>query len=883
MIKTIQKYKDYLYVGAISLAILLIIFLCKGIYPFGRNSLVYGDMQEQIASYYYYLYDCFHGNGSFFINFTSSGGISFFGIIAYYLLNPLSLFVLFVKRSDIYLFLSIIVLCKIILCNLTCLYALKKTFPNKNSYLSIFLALLYGFSIYSLNYYQITGWIDVMYLFPLVFVGFKRLLDGNSPKMYFIILTLSLYFQFYLTAMVIIFLFLLTCPYLRAYGEKKERGKRILSLGISTVLSMGSALVIILPTLYQISISSRVGYSLESLLNSKMGPFLDKTSLFLFGPILFVGLLLLIKNFRSNKKFLSFYIPSMILLLLPVVVEPIHKLLHFGSYASFPYRFGFITVFFLIIGAHYAFLHEKSVLKKRTRLQNILSVGCAGGAIICMFGIAFYRYEACQKAIESLTFSRDKITFVFMVLLFLIAFIASLFIFIIQKGFHRFSSILLASILLTHIFITSYLYLGIDFVQKDVEKIYTTLSDISKDASLSHYYRYKNEVSYLTNNGGNVTGIPTLDHFSSLTKETNQQTLKQLGYSSYWTRTTSYGGTLFTDILLGNKYVLTEKEKLDGYHLKAQYNDLFFFEYEKEFPYGFIITNDVESNHYTNTFELQNAIYHSMGEEKDLFTVEKKFETSNLTIEDGKIITEENATITFPLSISGKKHLYLELYKSLVNKENEEIYHTFSILINGKPFLNDYPNKDFNGVVDLGVFEEDVTISLIVDQDCEMPFLSIGLLDLEELERWLSKQENDMDITFSNNEITLSGEVEKDSLLFLPVPYDEGYKATRNGKEISLTKVYQNYLGVPLSSGKNTIRISFTPKYLPSACFISVLCIILAILLFHTNAYSYLLQNGLFRKMANGIYLFLYGVAILFLYLLPILCFFLSFIMKISI
>ena len=91
MKKFLKKYNNYLILIGITLLIFIIIFITKGIYPFGKNTLIYSDMYDQLTSYYYYLYDCFKGTSSFLINFSSSSGINFFGIICYYLLSPFSL------------------------------------------------------------------------------------------------------------------------------------------------------------------------------------------------------------------------------------------------------------------------------------------------------------------------------------------------------------------------------------------------------------------------------------------------------------------------------------------------------------------------------------------------------------------------------------------------------------------------------------------------------------------------------------------------------------------------------------------------------------------------------------------------------------------------
>jgi len=56
------------------------------------------------------------------------------------------------------------------------------------------------------------------------------------------------------------------------------------------------------------------------------------------------------------------------------MIEPINKIWHFGSYAFFPYRFGFITMFLLIVGAGYAFNQYDSVKSIIPRKNKIFSI-----------------------------------------------------------------------------------------------------------------------------------------------------------------------------------------------------------------------------------------------------------------------------------------------------------------------------------------------------------------------------------------------------------------------------------------------------------------------------------------------------------------------------
>ena len=59
-----KKLKPYIITLCICIAIFLIVFISKGIFPFGNHSLIWGDMHDQITAFYYHLYDSIRGDGS---------------------------------------------------------------------------------------------------------------------------------------------------------------------------------------------------------------------------------------------------------------------------------------------------------------------------------------------------------------------------------------------------------------------------------------------------------------------------------------------------------------------------------------------------------------------------------------------------------------------------------------------------------------------------------------------------------------------------------------------------------------------------------------------------------------------------------------------------
>ena len=71
-------------------------------------------MHEQITAMYYHFYDAVHGSSSLLVDFNSGGGISFIGIIAYYIASPFTLVLLLFPRDMLTNAVSLTVMLKII-------------------------------------------------------------------------------------------------------------------------------------------------------------------------------------------------------------------------------------------------------------------------------------------------------------------------------------------------------------------------------------------------------------------------------------------------------------------------------------------------------------------------------------------------------------------------------------------------------------------------------------------------------------------------------------------------------------------------------------------------------------------------------------------------
>lgn len=877
-IKSILK-NPYFITGFVTTVIFLIVFLVKGIYPFGENTLIYGDMHDQITAFYYHFYDIFHGDKSFLVNFTTSGGINFIGILAYYILSPVSLLLLLFPRSDIYLAVSIIIFVKILIASLTSLYSIRVLFKKKlGCMISVVLAISYAFCGYNLWMFQITPWMDAMYLFPLVVVGLKKIMDLEKPTLYIITLALSFICSFYVSSISLILIFILSFIYLMVYVEKEKRKKVILSLGISTLFAVGISAIILIPSFLQIMASSRLSNNFTNMFNSKIGPLYDKTAQLLPSGFLISATLLLFTSFKKNKKFLIWYLPSLMALALPYLIEPINKMIHFSTYAFFPCRYGYMLFYFLLIGAGYYFVtYEDKVFKREKVLKivSLISIFLLVGA--CIY-FTYHYYDSFHEALYHLTITGDKKLYFIHLLLFILSVVVCFIIYFFGY-YKRFGYLTVLLITLCN----GFLFFGLDHMNSSILKPYHVLESLESVYLEGDNFRLKNNVSSMVTNSGMVTNFHNLDHFTSLVNENNLKTLKQFGYQSVWTKTYSKNGTLFSDSLLGNKYYLTGKEVLDKWYVPYKNVDNYhLYQFSHDVSYGYF-TENIEFIESENTFEFQNRIFKALtNSDKDLFEIYHSFEFNNIeeVEKDGlsyKIIDVDSSNyIKQEIKVKKEKVLYLNLFTSFSNVLDVKNYEVMDVYVNNKLVKASYPMETNNGSLYLGTFEdENVIVQLVLKKDIHVKDLNIGAMDSYLFTKFLEDKKVDTSVSFKRNKIIVDVESDEEGLFFIPVTYDEGYQVLVNGKEETIEKVYGNYLGVELESGENNIVFTFIPIGFRLGTLVSLVFIVLSILLiiFHDKIINF----NFLSKIAQGIYLLVYIVAVFFIYFVPFVCFFLSF------
>lgn len=179
--------------------ILAAIFAAFGLFPFGEKTLSWCDMNQQVIPLMLDFKDILAGKGSLFLNLQNAGGMNFWGVFLFFLSSPFTFLVVFVEKSQIFLFVNLLVWAKMMVCAFTAGVFFQKRFPLLSLPEATGLSTLYAFCGYSLFYYQNIVWLDMMYLFPLLLLSLLSLAEKGRILPYILVFSAMMAVHFYLS------------------------------------------------------------------------------------------------------------------------------------------------------------------------------------------------------------------------------------------------------------------------------------------------------------------------------------------------------------------------------------------------------------------------------------------------------------------------------------------------------------------------------------------------------------------------------------------------------------------------------------------------------------------------------------------------------------
>lgn len=869
----------------VTVGILLVIYAVDGLYPFGSMSVSWGDMNQQVVPLLAEFRDMLLGKQDFFFSMQNAGGMNMWGVLLFFVASPFSCLTVFLNKSDLFLFMNILVLLKMATCAGTAALFFQRVFPKLELGFSAMLSVSYAFCGYTMLFYQNIVWLDMMYLFPLLLLSLRTLVQTGRFLPYLICLSAMITVHFYLSYMLLAFLVLSSCVWVYFSSKEMICGQRVGSLGIGTLGAGLITAVIWLPSLMQYLGSARGESLVDSLTEGYFFTQMDTIGMLLLCtayliPVFLYRVCRMALGLEHGKK-QKILIYSFLLLVIPMVIEPINKMWHTGSYQAFPGRYGYITIFLgLILVADTLQNHTIYEAKESKRWAITAGFSFLALSLGASVALILKHKQELTSYITTLWGTSTSLALFLMFTLILIAGFFACYVMyrsgaLTRKFFCVFFGLLIC--------VQSAFYGFVYFPQRS-DTTYRNVMDLEGKIEDDSFFRVKNTEKIYDLNLTGAAGYPTMNHYTSLTSANYMSAIKKLGYSSYWMEVSSVGGTAFSDALLQNKYDITwSKAVEDGVQIYA--NDKYqIVQNELILPLGLITGADLTSweglpmiqRPFVNEQVLQTLFeseeklvqeYHPTYMENVEMTYDGEYHIKR-TVED-----DEYAIMEYLIPASETpRTIYFDCFGSVSNALVQPYNNAFDITVNGITVVQNYPSQKSNGLLTLAEnTTEELFITLRIKKDIQVSSFGIFSMDDDRVSQILSEART-ADLTVDKSVISGTAHAEEGDTLFLSIPYDRGFTVEINGQEREYTRVFDGFIAVKLDSGDNEIRITYLPPGMRAGVLISLLGIVfvVGILLLQRR------RSSLFtviQKPATIALVILGGAVFVLLYVMPVVVF----------
>lgn len=786
-----KKYSEYLLPILASMLVLGIYLLINKFNI--HDSLLINDLESQYIGLMQYWKNVFEGTDSIFYSFSKGLGGNMASTIAYYLTSPLNILVVFF--DDVAVAISIGVLLRFCLCNLTAYTLFRKKYQTTKLNTLVF-STIYAFSGFIINYYFNIMWIDILILLPLIILQLDKLIDNNDKSIFLIILVaLAFVISFYLSYMVVIFLFIYTIYQLFIKHKELKYYIRILTkLTIHIMIAILLSSFILLPTIIDIKDNlfrypSHINFldldfsRIKMIISKLYIGTIDNDSRFsateaniyftLFGLVLFIKYFL---NPKISKREKIGSLTLLIIFLTSIIFEFLNLTWHgLSAPNGYNYRFTFLFIFFAICISFKQFLNNYKLNKKQLIIINSIFI------LISIFMINQYSYLSIIQIISSIIFFISYTILLNkpnkgLILIILIEIIVNL------------DCSLLTRERLEYTHFHDYQYI------KEVCNL---------TASNSHNQRIAlTQINYA--NDPFTCGTKDVTMTMSTNNKLYFQFMSNIGYSvTYSTLMQNLDIGPFIHSILGVENVIDMEKRSDNvYNLKYvnhvrnrnYYQSFYNYSNNNALALGYIIKNS-DINFSNNPFENQNNLA-------------KQMSGLNINIYEPIELTK----------IKGDK------YKFVTDTTSYYFYNYYPIPINQVIYMGVYVND--KPITYLSAFSQGIALAQTTPKITNIMELEIYnhyydgyinplLYSLNENNYYRvinALKQQQLNVSYiDKNKLKGSIDLKENGTLMLSIPYEKGWIIKVNNQVTDYKKVYNSFIGLDLNSGTNRIEMYFIP------------------------------------------------------------------------
>lgn len=875
----LKKIRPYAVPGIITGLVMIVILILKGIWPFGSSRIDYFDNMQQVAPLYAHLWDFMHGKASIWFDwYTGLGTNVSMSISAFSMITPFNLLLYFVPRSYILESISIITLVKMIFMSVAMYALINKKYNNLVYGLKVMFSCMYAFCGYVILYGScFTPWMDIVAFFPILIMAYDRMLETGKKMFYICMIALCFIINYYLSAMSLIYIFLICGIRMVVMQERKQWRETAWNVGIGTIAGIGLSAFVLVPVFAQLSSSQRGGAS-KGLLSQYAGWITSSIVtdgamaalqrwMMLYGLAFVIAVIIMgMKIYKSDRRQLIYTIAMLVVALGPVLMEATNLMWHFGSYNGYTLRNGYLISFTLICVA--AGMAEKMFadipLKSAFYRRQVAVVAVIGAVYVMIYNI--------------LPINNEMLAMAFFIMIFAVMFAVYMFMLIRKKEFNCKSVILVIAL---ELFIGAYALIG-------PPKFYTY-----EDYQIGDYVQYANDAAdsldieesatdrivnpdiSLNANYPLILRRGALSSFTAALEDDTQSYAKRWGYSKYFLWLLDSGGTVFSNAVLHVTQAVNINE-LDSalYTLEKKEGDYSLYNTNYNLPFGFCVDSSFSKLDMTNVdwITYHNRMYKAMTGDKETFVtrIYPQAETA------GNI---KSMTI----NVGSRSAIYMNIAD--VKKPNaSKLESSIHVYVNGEavvvPTLGDVNNTAYftdynNNLLYLGIFEdEDVQIKIEYDKPKYMnqSKMTIGLLNMEKMDKLCEDfADKQTDVSYTNNTLTvkINSDGTKDYAL-IPVIKSANWTVTLDGKTVKTKEIAGLFTGVQVHEGENTLVFTFVPKGRNAGLLITLVTLLITVLCLVIN-YKRTINVPVWAKYcAQYIYIGLFAIVVAAMFVVPL-------------
>lgn len=817
------------------------ILALQGIWWKSATTILASDSFHQYVIFHQVLRNSLHGDGSLFYTFTSGLGLNFYALSSYYLGSFLAPLAYFFDLQSIPDFIYLATIVKFGLTGLSSYISLKGIYKQLAPPLLVSLSTSFSLMSFTTSQLEITSWLDVFILLPLILLGLHKVMTGQGRLLYYCSLSLLFLQNYYFGYMTALFLILWSLALLS--WNIKERIRYLLDFTVVSILATLTSMVMLLPTVLDLKTH---GEKLTSILQIKTENswYFDMFAKYLTGsfdttkfgsiPMIYVGLLPLlltllfftIKEIKLVTKLT--YALVLLTILASFYLEPINLFwqgMHAPNMFLYRYAWTFSTVL-IYMGA------ETLSRLNRVKLPTIyLTSSILGSGFLLT-----YFFKDHYDFLDTIHFF---LTFEFLVVYLLLLFVG-------QKK--KLPTVILSFSVLAFISLelaihTHYQVKGVADEwhfpsRKNYEEKLTDIDTLVKYAQGQEdaFFRMERLLPQTGNDSMkfNYNGI---SQFSSIRNRSSSSTLDKLGFRSDGTNLNLryQNNTLIADSLFGVRYNLATSDPLKfGFTLTKRQEKMNL--YQNQFSLDLAILTDgvyKDINFSNLTLDNQEHFLNQItGLKENYYSPLPILSSENATefskrVTVNKIDSTHHAIVNYQIDVPKYSQVYINLPKlTFSNDKSKKV--VLTVNNQSTEFTIDNAFSFFNA----GYYLDDQIIQLSIsfpenDQVSFDPpqFFRLDLTAFEKATRLLKEKE--VRVHTKGNTIQASYQTDKESSLLFTIPYDKGWTAKLNGHSLPLEKAQGGFIKARVPSGEGEIVLTFVPNGFLAGALLSLTGILL--------------------------------------------------------